>query len=290
MSERITIGINTYNRPEYLAVTLSSLLAQTFQDWDLILADNSDEPVLNREYVHRLIGVIKRYGHRFIILQEPGGGIPQTYQAMMEASPTDLCVRQEDDVWFEPGMLQNLHDAIMSDENIAAVAPMTPNWKHSLTIAPPDKLKNGFVRTRSGLVPELQTILEAVDQQQVVMVAEPGQTYDVCTIHGGSLYRKSLMTAAGGWAKNYSPVGHREETIAYARAYLKGYRLVVAASARLWHFEASLGGSRPAGQNDPNRNAQRSSDEAMFQRELTSLIEKHPDRPIDVFDSAPANT
>ncbi len=271
---------------------ISSWLGQTEQYWDVIIADNSWPSTVNQEAIHRLLAIVKRHGHSVRLIIGCGGGIPQTYQAMMEASETELNVRMEDDVWMLPEMLGHLRDAIESDPKIAAAAPMTPNWKHSTVVASaeaPNGLENGFIKTSSSLAPELGQIWEAVDGQQVIANSD-GKIYNVSVIHAGSLYRKSALEAIGGFATHFSPVGHREESMTYSKLYLAGYRLVVVGSARLWHFEANMGGSRERGAKDPIRDNHRMADEALFQREIRALAAKHPDRPLKFLKSAPINS
>jgi len=288
MNDRITFTINTKDRVEYLLITLSSLLSQTFQEWDLIISDASDDPVINREQVSRLLGIIKRYGHKVMYLRDSGSGIPQTYQKMMGTADTELIVRQEDDIWLEPECLQLLYDTIKEDDNCAAVGWMTPRFSQvGCRPTAPDRLANGFVMRPSHLAPNLGLIHEAVDEQQSIIYED--KTFEVCTIHGGSLYRKSFAEKVGGFCTHYSPVGHREETMFYLRLYFAGYNLKVRTSIKLWHFESTYGGSRSKGALSDERVSMQRSDEDRFQRELREMISQHPDRQIDIFTEPPVN-
>ena len=284
MSERITVCINTKDRLEYLLMTLSSLLAQTYQNWDLIICDASAEPVINSEQLPRLLKVMKIYGHNVRYERDESIGIPHSYQRMMEMAETDLCIRQEDDIWMEPEMIQLAYDTIMLSDNCAAVGFMTPNFNGVSGATPaPDKLRNGFVKkTSSPLAPQLPFIYEAVDQQSIVVLED--KIWKVCTIHGGSLYRKSLAQKINGFCTEFSPVGHREETLFYLRLYMKGYDLFVRSTSRLWHFESTAGGSRPEGAHAESRQNMRRADESKFQGEFNALIEAHPDRPVYIID------
>jgi GT2 family glycosyltransferase len=264
MSERITVTINTKDRVEYLLITLSSLLSQTYQEWDLILCDASKQPVINDERVHRLLVVFKHYGHNVRYEVDSCIGIPQSYQRMMELAKTELVIRQEDDVWFEPEMIEQAYEVIQDKEQIAAVGFMTPNWgNQTLTRNSPDVLANGFRKVPSNLCPHLGEIYEPTDQQEIIVSED--KIWNVCTIHGGSLYRKSAALKVGGFCTHFSPTGHREETLFYCRLYFAGYELKVRSSSRLWHFESIMGGSRPDGAHADTRQDARRSDESKFQ-------------------------
>jgi GT2 family glycosyltransferase len=280
--------VNTKDRKEYLLIALSSLLAQTYPDWDLFISDASADPVINDERVSRLLTVFKKYNHNVTYLTDQSAGIPATYQKMLEMSTTDWVVRQEDDVWFEPEMLERLVETMEKDDRCGAVAPCTPRFDQTGgTSTLPDKLRNGFVMVPSALAPNMGLIHEAVDQQHLITAED--RTYDVCTLHGGSLYRRKAALDAGGFCTHFSPVGHREETMFYLRVYFAGWNLKVRTVARLWHFESSFGGSRSKGAMSDERQNFRRADEQRFQLELQVLLRNYPDRVIDVFDSAPSN-
>jgi glycosyltransferase involved in cell wall biosynthesis len=54
---RILVGIPTLNRPDYVRLTVQSVLAQGFQDWRILLSDNASRPEASasvREYVASL--------------------------------------------------------------------------------------------------------------------------------------------------------------------------------------------------------------------------------------------
>ena len=286
MAERISMCVLTRDRSHHLAMCLASLLGQTDLDWDLWLIDASEEPVANNEAIQHVLGIIRRYGHQVHYRRdEECRGIPQSYQMAMLESPTDLCFRQEDDVIMEPEMLGKLRAAIEGNENAAAASMSCPHWQTGKRIKPVEKLANGFVTTTSPYVPG--QILEPVDQQQAIM--DSAVIYKVCTLHGMALYRRSAVEAVGGWATHLTPTGHREESLVFTKLHLAGYDLLVDMQARQWHCEAAMGGSRPQGASDPGREANRSKDEAVFQKELREWIDAHPERLLTYLDS-PAPT
>jgi len=107
---RVTFHINTKDRPEHLAIALTALWSQTFQDWDLIVLDRGEPMAIEREGVRQMVGLIERFGHSVTYQRPDVDGIPQTYQRMMEMSKTPLCYRSEDDMALEPECLKRLCD------------------------------------------------------------------------------------------------------------------------------------------------------------------------------------
>jgi hypothetical protein len=134
----------------------------------------------------------------------------------------------------------------------------------------------------SNLCPHLGEIYEPTDQQEIIVSED--KIWNVCTIHGGSLYRKSAALKVGGFCTHFSPTGHREETLFYCRLYFAGYELKVRSSSRLWHFESIMGGSRPDGAHADTRQDARRSDESKFQQELLQMIKLLPERPVYLVD------
>jgi GT2 family glycosyltransferase len=283
---RITVCINTKDRLEYLLITLSSLLSQTYQAWDLIIMDASREPVINDERVTRLLVVMKKYGHSVVYETDSSIGIPGSYQRMLEIATTELVIRQEDDIWMEPEMIERAHDVLCrpGGEKVGAVGFMTPNfaWKGHY-VEPPAVLRNGFKKVfEAATAPTLPWIWEPNDSQELVVKED--HIWLVCTLHGGSLYRRAAAEAVGGFCTHFSPTGHREETLFYTRMYLAGWNLAVRSTSRLWHFESTSGGSRPDGARSDSRLNARRSDEGKFQAELLALIEAHPERLLYYLD------
>ena len=44
MDKTLTIALQTYNRPKYLSESISSILNQTFEDYELVILDNGSGP------------------------------------------------------------------------------------------------------------------------------------------------------------------------------------------------------------------------------------------------------
>ena len=296
-AERISVVVTTRDRPVYLSATISSLLAQTIvQDIDLHVVDGSLPAVLGNSYpvpevpecISRLMGVFTAYGGRFFYHPVPGdAGIPKAYQRGHTESKTELVYRTEDDVFLEPECLERLRTSLANaGDKVAAIAPMTPNYNEPRSIhhVVDGNLRNGFQIGTLPDLPEFGSIgLNPFDDQSKWCL--PGPVYDVCHIHGGCLYRKSVLDqVCGGWAVEYTRTGHREETVIYVRLHFAGWRLLVDSSARLVHFESNKGGSRPMGRDHESRLKDRKSDEQRFQRELQKLILCNPQVDLPIYD------
>ena len=91
----ISIILPTFNRLEYLRLTLESVFAQTFEDWELIVADDGSD-VATREYLGALAGAhrIKR-----VWLSHTGNPAAVRNAALREARGDYVAFLDSDDLW-----------------------------------------------------------------------------------------------------------------------------------------------------------------------------------------------
>jgi len=271
---RVLVTFTTRDRPGFSFLALSSLLAQTFEAWDLVVVDAS-EPRL-RDYVEFkfLYNLMEQKGHRVEIVTDRRIGIPQAWQLGMERADSEFCQRLEDDTWPDPRYLERLYGIITSDENIAAVAGSNPNpfyprrvkangeiVKRSIKSSNGQFFPNILVRQGDRWVP--------TDGQGILLDAQ--RAYKVCHLHGMFMYRKSAVQEVGGFPTWMSRFGHREETELTLRLFFGGYDLLVCPGARLWHAAAPHGGSRDTDRKEAL------DDEKEFQSRVGSWVSEHGD-------------
>ena len=61
MSPRISVGLPTYNRPEFLALALENLRRQTLQDFEVIISDNASPDQRVRQMCEELSRADSRF-------------------------------------------------------------------------------------------------------------------------------------------------------------------------------------------------------------------------------------
>lgn len=269
--EPITIGVNTRNRPEALAVQIHSIIHQTYPFWSLIIMDCSDIPVIQLEPIQKLLELAKKLGHSVQVIRHKSTfGIPQTYQKLMEISNTELNVREEDDAPWHPELLIRLYEEMVKNPNLGAAGPTCPNWNDAGAVHNTWPGTNYFYITDNhAWRQQLGPVLIADDvQRRPWPSVEP---IPVCVMHGGFMYRKSLMVKAGGFCTNLSTQGHREETWASLRLFLSGADILFVPRAIRWHLELQSGGSRDRSV-DNDRMALKMRDERLFQDWMRGVL------------------
>ena len=101
MAPAVSIIVPVFNRLRFLRTALDSVFEQSFQDWELHIADDGSD-VETREYLRTL-----HDGHRIKVLWLAHTGNPSAVRnaAMREATGDYIAFLDSDDVWT-PGKLQ----------------------------------------------------------------------------------------------------------------------------------------------------------------------------------------
>ncbi|MCA1961480.1 MAG: glycosyltransferase [Desulfomonile sp.] len=234
---RTSVCVATRNRTDMLHQLLWSLIRQQYTAWDLLIVDDSDEPVpWDRVGVYpRLFSEMKRTGHDVRIAAGPRvGRIGAAFQVGLAASdPVNrLFFRVDDDAWLEPDYLARLV-SLMEDPKVGAcgglflhpggepetLAPCDPRYRHAAVGHLSDQVNIQWFRHRSD---------------------EP---ISVEHLTANILFNRKWLERIGGFeAHLYAQ--HRDETQASWRLHVEGARLLVNPRAVAWHLRGVSGGAR----------------------------------------------
>ncbi len=143
---KISIGVTTYNRKDYLRESLQSLLAQTFEDYEIIVVDDGSSDgtgeLMRREFTHPRI----RYFYK-----ENGGDASAKNFAAAQALGEFLVYNDSDDL-FLPDALEKLYEPLKKD-------PHGCSYGHYLKIdcdGTPEPTRRKVAHDPSGMIlPEL---------------------------------------------------------------------------------------------------------------------------------------
>lgn len=113
-SKEIHILIPTYKRAKALAVTLTSLYYQSEASFDIVIADQSDDDVLEKD---QTIQTIKRLleikGHAVSILKNlPPKGMAQQRQFLLDQSTSKYSLFLDDDLIFDSYVVRNMKQTL----------------------------------------------------------------------------------------------------------------------------------------------------------------------------------
>ena len=114
MEPKVDVLIPTYRRPAALAVTLTSLMAQTFRPFRVVVSDQSEgEPAAGRGEVKAVLRVLRETGraaeaHTHL----PRQGMAEHRDHLLGKAKTPYVLFLDDDVVLEPWVLQRLMETI----------------------------------------------------------------------------------------------------------------------------------------------------------------------------------
>lgn len=112
----VDILIPTRNRPHALAATLTSLCSQTFQDFSVIISDQSDTKIATHPLLEAVSRILELHGNRVRIFTNlPLRGMAQQRQFLLDKSLSSYILFLDDDVVLEPFVIENLVKAIKEE-------------------------------------------------------------------------------------------------------------------------------------------------------------------------------
>lgn len=262
---KLTIGIPTKDRPVELARLLAALHAQTFQNWDLVIVDDSVESMLDAAGEFWLEAL--KHGHRIKIVE--GVMINQCYshnRVLWSPNTERLILRMDDDHIPNRDFIEQLvrawHELAQAGEPMGAVAGIYFDDRQPRAKIPPipTELHYSTQVGRSGNAFAIAQMVEYSDQ-------EP---FDAEHIYSSCLYSRDAMRQVGGWPLVYSDdVAHREETDGTYKLHLAGYKLFVVPSALCKHEHGTSGGIRSISPSE--HRLRRDADDKLWRRRVNGL-------------------
>ena len=145
----VSIVVPTFDRLEYVRPALDSVFAQTWNDWDLIIADDGSGEEL-RAYLRAL-----ESRPRVKVVWLPHRGVPSAVRnaAIREATGTHVAFLDSDDLWAPRKLERQLALLAARPEcgwSYTAFRQVDPQWKADTTVAAMRDVRfpvQGFQRT-----------------------------------------------------------------------------------------------------------------------------------------------
>ena len=179
MSPRVSIVVPSYNNGSFIEATMESILAQTYTDFELVVADHSSTDD-SWERLQRFTS-----DPRVRLLQTPaGGGAPANWERVTKEATGELVKLVCGDDLVYPTCLERQVEAMDSAEGIVMVAS-----KRDLI----DAHANVIVRSR-GLAGLRGRVSGRAAARRTVVAGANIFGEPACV-----LMRRSALEAAGGW-------------------------------------------------------------------------------------------
>jgi glycosyltransferase involved in cell wall biosynthesis len=116
---RIDVLIPTYRRKTGLAVVLTSLLGQTFTDFDVIISDQTEDhaALLNSIEISTLIQALEWHGHHVQLHHHlPRNGLAEQRNFLLEQSSAPYVHYLDDDVLLDPPVIERMLRVLQAEQ------------------------------------------------------------------------------------------------------------------------------------------------------------------------------
>lgn len=274
--DRVMVDIVTRDRHPYLAALLVSLLGQSFKEWDVIIQiDDADESVLKNHQVTNMLARCGHEGHGWNMIrshrQGPHIAHDRTLQMVCDhpSYKHKLICRVDDDIILRPDYLENIFKLYLEDEKceigaISGVYPFPDRDQKSQT-APAD----------FGTSIEYAGKLDHnVPWPYICFYPAGTKPRSVEHLYSSFMYRREVAHAVGGYCRQFSQIGHREESDFTARFFYGGYKLLIQPESVGFHFSAPSGGIRSESIG-PNKQQLSACDDKIYRRRLDKWKKRH---------------
>lgn len=138
---QIDVLIPTRNRQTGLAIVLMGLLGQTFTDFDVIIADQSDDPaaILESIEIQTVVRALRWHGHQVQIHHRSERlGMAEQRHFLLAQSSASYVHFLDDDVVIEPGVLERML-RVLRKEQCGFVGAAAAGLEHLEDIRPDEQ-------------------------------------------------------------------------------------------------------------------------------------------------------
>lgn len=117
MSEAlVTVGIPTFNRPEGLARTLTSICSQTYRNLEIIVSDNASTDPAVRDVVNHIVGRDSRVSYH----RHPENlGVMGNFSSLVPKAAGEFFMWAADDDRWEPFFIARCVEGLQADPGLA---------------------------------------------------------------------------------------------------------------------------------------------------------------------------
>ncbi len=237
----LTVVIYTCNRPNNVAILLTSLLSQSYQDFDVLIMEDGD-PMNIMKWHEKFRKHFEWKGIKLDHMTKPNDmsrGIVHSRKLVHERINTEFVFDLNDDHLLDPSAIEMLMQGFGKGDPIGAVGSCTPffgreyeKWTRVISTLKYSKLnKIALSDGKYSMTRDVDFIYVNNDGVKILEYAPVEHCSQM-------IYRRQLVTEFPEW---YSPLGFTEETDISLQIRRAGYNLLFCTDAMNWHFQSENG-------------------------------------------------
>ncbi len=131
---KVSVLIPTYNRPKALVATLTSLVGQTYEDFEITIANQGAYLLKEDQVIATLVRIFELHDISCQILQnKPARGMAQQRQFLLNSSEGGYSLFLDDDIILEKDVIKRLVEALKQEHcGFAGMAPIGLSFKEDI--------------------------------------------------------------------------------------------------------------------------------------------------------------
>jgi glycosyltransferase involved in cell wall biosynthesis len=232
---KVSVLIPTYNRLTALVATLTALTAQDFKDFEVVVADQSDNFTGNDGVIQTLQRIFQLHQTPLRIVQNlPKKGIAHQRQFLLDQSTSKYSLYLDDDIILEPDVIDRMVKAL-EGENAGFVGMMPIGLSYSEDVRPhqhqiefweepvqPETILPKTAEWQRHIVHNAANIMHV--GQQLNINPENQQKYKIAWVGGCILYDTGKLRENGGFTFwEQLPEEHCGEEVYIQQKLMKKY-------------------------------------------------------------------
>jgi glycosyltransferase involved in cell wall biosynthesis len=212
MPAAVDVLIPTYGRPCALALTLTSLCAQTLRNFRVVVSDQTEEEAAARHgEVQAALRLLRAHGHPVEVHRHlPRRGLAEQRQFLLDQVTASYALFLDDDVLLEPWLLERLLAAIRAQRcgfvgsapiGLSFVGDVRPHqqaielWEGPVQ---PEEVRPGTPAWDRHQLHNAANLYHV--QQRLGLTPERPRLYKVAWVGGCVLYDAEKLRAVGGFS------------------------------------------------------------------------------------------
>ncbi|MFB6089005.1 MAG: glycosyltransferase family 2 protein [Candidatus Aenigmatarchaeota archaeon] len=252
-NERITVAIPTYNRSIELTNLLISLIGQSYQNFDVVIYDDSETPTQKYPYFLSALRHLEKTKHKVVykwgLQDNQRKGVAFARNQTTKLADTEYIVRIDDDSILDKNYLLELVEAMRKMEekhgvdSVAAVGGVVPQFGEPFYYKHIDNEGEDFIFNKIELDKEGNCV-RIHDHGGYSWDYTKSKIIPCHHIRSTYMYKKSIHDEVGGHPTWTGDTGFREETILTNKFSFHGYKIFMNLDAICWHDRGESGGCR----------------------------------------------
>ena len=212
MKKKIDVLIPTCDRLTALAITLAGLSGQLFNDFNVVIADQSENyDVKNSKEIQAVKTILESNGNHVAIFKNlPRRGIAEQRQFLLNQTKSPYCLFLDDDLYLENDTLMRMINVLLDEKcGFVGCAPIGLSYRndvrpHEQAIefwkerVSPEIIKPGSQQWQRHYLHNAANIYHL--QKKLNLSSKNQRTYKIAWIGGCVLYDTKKLNDVGGYS------------------------------------------------------------------------------------------